>query len=60
MTTAANRQEKPRFAVRIKAGLVAHFDDEPIVTHAQATDARNRIFELTGEYGEIEAVLLYA
>lgn len=46
----------PQFAVRIKAGLVSYFNDEPILTYEQAEDVAEKIEETTGERGEVEKV----
>jgi hypothetical protein len=48
--------ERPHWGVRLGRGVVTYFNDEPLVTWTQAVQAREKIEELTGEWGEVEKV----
>ncbi len=49
-------QEKPKFGVRISAGVVTYFNGEPILTYEQGEDVAEKIAEVHGEKGEVERV----
>lgn len=57
---AKQRSQSPKFAIRIDAGLVTHWQNEPLTTYEEAQACRDAIQEHTGEVGEIEEVLLHA
>ncbi len=56
MSRPAAAAGTPQFAVRVEAGLVSYFNDDPILTYEQAEHVRDEIEKLTGELGEVEKV----
>jgi hypothetical protein len=53
---AASVQEKPKFGVRLQAGIVTYFNGDPILTYEQGEDVAAKIAEAHGEQGEVERV----